>query len=207
MTLEVRNSFSLGRRHIDLTQRPNETEVVIRVEWNQRNRASLQNVQFRYNFICVRLVSDRWCMTATAEEYPTVLRCRVSLIFDLWQFLSLSCFFRPLLLWRCASQVFCTMSLFFCFFKCFLMVRLGLWAFGKNITGYHRTELLYLRVHVAFMTSHWWRWPCTWLRCCLWGLFIGVTFSPFHPLFFGIRSLDPAHNKQEENQAPSPRRE
>lgn len=158
-----------------------------------------------YNVTRIRLVSDHWCMAANVEDSAFGFGCPVSLISDLWQLLSLSCFFRPLILLRYTSQVFCMTSP-----PPFLMFpygETGVMSFWKE---FHRTEVpfevLFLRAHAAFMTSHWWRWP-TWLRCCTQGLFAILTFSPFRPLFFGSRSLEPAHNKPEENQAPPPRRE
>ena len=122
----------------------------------------------------------------------------ISLIFSSsWQFLNISLFFMTWTVLWCTGQVFCRIFLNFDLSNVFLMIRVRLQVFGKNITEVkHPSHHTILGVHAINMTNP---GVVNHISFCLPASPIGkLLFFHFQTLFFGSKSLSLAHTQEGE---------
>lgn len=132
-------------------------------------------------------------VTGSNLGYHTVFSCHASLISsNLRQFLNLFFFFFFLQVLGTFKEYWSGILYNVLFKKCFLMIRLVLWVFGKNFQSYYikgyfcHDDLLLMKLTLYLAKV-----------LCARLLYHKITiFFPFHTLFFGTRSLNSVHNQQ-----------
>lgn len=143
---------------------------------------------------------SHWCssLPEAPPDSALYINCHVTLVSSsTWQFLSLSLFSWPWVL-RSIGHVFFRLSFQLVLPNIFLMIRLGLWVWGRNIIEVScSSHYVISRVHEMYMKILVILTLVKWLRLCLLGFStIKLLFFSFPILSLGSESLSPTTFKK-----------